>query len=77
MLNLKINTYEFVFDEDIVPQKILEEVLKHPKFLQLTRAKHQDLMYMKNGKIIQYKQLIEEGFKDLDELSILMFVSGG
>ena len=77
MLNIKINSYGFEFEDNIDAQKIIEEALKHPKLLHLTRVKHQDLMYFKNDKIVKYNQLVEEGLKDHDELSILMFVSGG
>ncbi|SDP77353.1 MoaD/ThiS family protein [Desulforhopalus singaporensis] len=76
-MKLRINSNDFEFPDKTDVREVITEALRHPKLMRLTRVKHQHLVYCKNKKIIPYDQLLKEGLVDGDEISILMFVSGG
>lgn len=76
-MKLRINSNDFEFPDKTDIRDVIAEALRHPKLLRLTRVKQQDLIYCKNKKIIPYNQLLKEGLVDGDEMSLLMFVSGG
>jgi len=77
MVVVSVNTVKFEFDDNVTFETVIKAAMKHPNFKKLTISKPVNLLYVNNNQIVKYEELIKQEAKDGDELSVLVFLTGG